>query len=290
MNVLKRFVWRGNTYLFPATQISYRDNFRNVTPATSRLPGISGGYDDYGTDAAPSEIGQVQAYFWLEAATVAAMTTALDEIGAMAAWGAGKLYMQPTDTDAAERWCRARVNAVDWSHNASDVPHRRVRVQVNFQAAYPRWYAEGNEVTRWGDGTGWGSGALWGGGGTQINASGTLTETTITISGNAVTLPRITIAPGVGQSCENPTVQRLVSGNVEDEVSYTGTVDAGEVLEINAGALSVTLDGVDAYTSAFDYANPAWMRLYNGVNQMRVTFANAGDAAAVTVYYNEAYF
>lgn len=291
MNKLLRFVWRGRTFVFPDEQVSYRDNFRNVAPATTRLPGISGGYDDYGAEAAPGEIGQVQVYCWIEAADPEAMTEKLDDLAEMAGWGAGRLYMQPTDTLLAERWCRARINAIDWSQNAKSTPHRRVQVQFNFQVAYPRWFEEGNEVNRWGDGTAWASGAVWGGGGTEINASGVLTETTVTIAGNAITQPRIRIVPGVGDSCENPVVQRIGAGGaVEDEVSYTGVIAAGEVLEINTRSLAVTLDGADAYTSAFDFENPAWLRLYRGENRLRVLFEDAGDAAVVTVYYNETYF
>lgn len=291
MDTLLRFGAGSELYTFdPDKQVSLRDNFRNTVPRTSRLPGLSGGFDEFGSGPAPTEVGNVQVVFWLEAASSAAMETAKRNVNAMASFGKKRLYKQPVDDAQDERYCEARINSIDFTETSRDVPHRRLRVTCNFQVDNPVWLTLGTEAWSWGDGTTWGSGAVWGGNPITEALIGADNTFSVTPGGNAITYPRITFEVPAGKSATNITLQRLVQNVVQDEISYTGTLAAGDSLEINCRAYTVRLNGADAYGAAFDFMTAAWMRLAGGVaNTLRVTMANAADEVTVKLRYFEAY-
>lgn len=291
MDSLLRFGAGSELYTFDTTkQISLRDNFRDVVTRTSRLPGLPGGFDEYGSGPAPTEIGNVQAVFWLEADTLQAMESAKRSVNAMAAFGLKRLYKQPLDTTQDERYCEARISSIDYTESAKDVPHRRLRVQVNFQVANPVWLTLGTESWAWGDGTAWGSGALWGGSPVSHAAVGADNTFSLTPGGNTITYPRITIEIPAAKSATNIRVQRRRQGAVLDEVRYSGTLSAGQTLEINCRAYSLRLDNASWYGAAFTYQTAAWMRLVGGIaNDIRVLMDNAADEATIRWRYYEAY-
>lgn len=286
MDSLVRF---GQYNFTQKNQVSLRDNFRDVVPRTTRLPGLSGGFDEYGQDAAPLEIGNVQVVFWMHADSIEEMETLKQDIGKLPSYGVTRLYKQPLDSGQGERYCEARANSVDYHERASQQPHRRMQVTVNFQAANPVWLALGTEGWAWGDGTGWGTGAIWGGSAAPQAVSGVQNDFTITPEGNAQTFPRITINCGASQTASGVTIQRLVSGEVVDEIKYDATLGNNDSLEINCRALSVKLNGSDAYSSVFTFLRAHWFLLEPGENSIRVLMDNAGDAADVYMRYYEAY-
>lgn len=291
MDTLVRFGQGDELYTFDTgQQISLRDNFRDVTPRTNRLPGLPGGFDEYGTAAAPAEIGNVQVVFWLIADGAIAMQTAKQQVGAMKAWGKKVLYKQPYG-DATERFCWARVNSIEFSENAKEQPHRRLRVEVNFQVDHPLWENLGTYAGgwRWGDGTLWGGGALWGGTPVTQNVTGTDNSFSLTPDGNDEIHPIVQISIPAGESAENIRVQRILSGRVQDEIRYTGVLSAGDLLVVDTEAYTVKLNGVDAYSSAFEVESAAWFRLRAGrANTIRVLMTNAGDEADIIFKYKEA--
>ena len=290
MDILTRFGAGAQLYEFgQANQISLRDNFRNVVPKTTRLPGVSGGFDEYGALPAPGEIGNVQVVFWVHAENVAEMTTLKDALGQLASWGVKRLYKQPVDTEQGQRYCEARINSIDYTDSVRDMPHLRQRVTMNFQVANPVWLEQGTETASWGDGTLWGSGAVWGGTAAANACTGTSTDFTLTTAGNATTYPRIKIVCGAGQTATNVRVQRLDNGAVVDEIQYDDTLIANDSLVVNCRALSIRLNGANAYGAAFDYQRAGWMRLEAGENAIRVLMDNPGDACSVYFYYFEAY-
>jgi len=288
MDTLLRFGSGDELYTFtPDNQISIRDNFANVVPRTTRLPGADGGFDEFGRERAPGEIGNVQMIFWLYASSLPAMTAVLDELRAMTSWGTKRLYKQPMG-GGGDRWCEARLNSIDAPQNASDLPGKRQRVQLNFQVASPFWLNQGTEAFSWGDGTPWGDG-IWGGSAAANAVSGTDTSFTVTTSGNAISHPRITIECGGGQTASNIRIRRIVQGETVDEVAYAGTLTAGDELEINCRDLSVTLNGANAYDSDFTFQTASWFRLLPGANTIQVLMDNSGDAADVYFRYYEVF-
>lgn len=290
MDVITRYGADTLLYEFePQHQIQIRDNFRNVVPRTSRLPGLDGGYDELGSAAAPSEVGNIQLTFWLHGRNLNDMNQKKRDLGRMKAFGVQRLYKQPVDPEATELYCDARINSIDYNENASARPFERLQVTINWQVASPYWLAQGTESATWGGGVSWGGGALWGGGAAGQVVSGTQTDFVITPQGNASTFPRIEIATGASETAQNVTVQRLVGSLVVDEVKYTATLNNSQSLLINCRALSVTLDGANAYGDTYDFQNAGWFRLLPGANNIRVVMANASDAATIYFRYLERY-
>ena len=289
MDTLVRFGAGNQVYTFEQNQqISLRDNFRDVVPRTTRLPGLSGGFDEFGSGAAPGEIGNVQVMFWIFADSEAEMKAKKDEFGAMADWGVYRLYKQPMD-GSPERYCEARLNSAEISETSADQPHKRNRVQLNFQVANPAWYSLGTESPSWGDGTAWGSGALWGGSAAPNAVVGLQNDFYLNVNGNARTYPRIEVRCGAAQTASGVTIQRLVQGVVVDEVKYDDTLNNNDRLIINCRALEITLNGSDNYSNDFTFQNAGWFRLEAGENTIRVLMDNAGDEADVYFRYYEAY-
>ena len=297
MDTLVRFGAGAQLYTFvPSNQISLRDNFRDLVQQATRLPGLSGGVNEYGTGPSPRAIGNVQAVFWLladeslppdeQAKQIQALKS---DVATMSSYGVKRLYKQPADATEAQRYCEASISSISYTETSAEQPHARLRVQVNWQVTNPRWYSQGTEAPVWGDGSAWGSISSWGGTAPAYSASGTSTDITITPEGNAETFPRIIIECGASQTAENIRIQRIVNGTVVDQVRYAGTLGNNDRLVINTRANSVTKNSVSHYTSDFTYNNAGWFRLLPGTNTIKVLMENAGDAASVEFRYYEAY-
>jgi hypothetical protein len=278
-----RFVKGTYVYTFPNTQINGSDNFADLVTQTVRMPGADGGFDGLGDGRGLNEIGTVRAEFWLHHAYGAA-TTEVDAFRRMADVGVGRLYMQPTSANQSERWCWARVNSINHADAARDVPDRRMRMRVVWQASDPFWYGSGNSVV-WGGGAKWG-GATWGGGAAVI-ASGLSTTTTITNNGNAYTYLQAAVRPGVGLTANDVIIRRVRDGVIEDEVRWAGTLAAGDVLAVEARGRTVRVNGTGAYDARFSARGAEWLRLLPGANTIEIKFANSTDAADVQLRYLE---
>jgi hypothetical protein len=265
---------------------SYSDNFANVVPRTKRLPDLDGGFDEYGSERAPREIGNVSITFTMIAPTADDMDARRRDIRETANWGTDKLF-RLVDFDTIEQWCYARVNSIQMAESVAGLDYLWQSVTINFQVADPAWYGQGTETWTWGDGTLWGS-KPWGGDAPVNNASGTETDFTINVSGNLVTYPRISLIPGIGNSCTNPVIQRIVDGVAVDEVSYSGTLTNTDSLQFNTRKRSFTLNGSSAFNDV-DFINGRIFTLEPGNNTIRVQFDNAGDAATLRLYYFERY-
>ncbi|MEL7433253.1 MAG: hypothetical protein AAFN11_04840, partial [Chloroflexota bacterium] len=164
MDTILRFGAGIQLYTFtPDDQLSYRDNFRDVVPRTSRLPGLSGGFDEYGVSPAPTEIGNVSMQFWVLADTPADMYQAKLDIGRMRTFGKRRLYKQPVDGNADEVYCEARINSITWNETTQDRPDKYLRFTVDWQVDNPFWFAQGTEAPQYGDGSTFGSGVTYGG-------------------------------------------------------------------------------------------------------------------------------
>lgn len=130
-------------FTFPGTQSQVRDNFSDVVPRTVRVPGANGGFDQFGLDPAPTEIGNVAVTFDIEVADPDLMQAERDEIRAMAAWGVQKLIKQCGDE--GERYCWARVNSIGMTESPAGTQgsistNILLRVTINYQVAEPGWF------------------------------------------------------------------------------------------------------------------------------------------------------
>lgn len=296
---LLRFVAGSKTYTFPNLQ-NWRDNFTDAVTSMDRLPGVSGSFDAQGMDASPSESGSVQLTLTLYSPTIAGMTAQVDAVRAMIGWGVGKLYMQPADPTQGERYCYARCSRATTASNYEKHTDLMRVVPVNFTVGYPRWMRDGFTGANWGDST-W-NGTVWTGGqsfsvgssnvagvnawnGSTWNGTvwggGAATTISLTNEGTAISLPQIEFyctdacASGITIELLDDYAQTVLS------VSYAGAIAAGQILEIDCRALSVKLDGNDAFSNVFSYVHPALMPLPPGANSLRVTCPSGGGTLQI---------
>lgn len=283
---ITRFGISGRVYTFQYVESS-SPHFGGVNSAITRLPGTSGGYNEYGFGAPPDPTGDVSVTFNLLAPHRTELTALQDAVNAMKGWGTLPLYMQPEDLSLAERWTWALVNNIEMSESAKDGTEYLQSVTVHFQVADPNWYGVGNCAGLL-IGVDFLLGTSYFGGTPALAASGNLTTTTLTPIGSTWTHCLISITPGVGKSVTNPVIRRIRNGDIADQVSYTGTLAAGDNLTIDPRAHSVTLNGADARAN-FDALNPDWMRLLPEANAIQVIFALSTDDAAVELRYLDRY-
>lgn len=279
---------RFGDWRFPP-QAEFSTNFGEVVLKAVRLPGRDGGFDAYGEQRGPSEVGNVRTSFWLKADTPAELRGLVDEVYQQISYGTKRLWLDPAN-GGAQRYTNAKVNNIQVPENVRDRPHKRVRVRMSFQCVEPYWLRTGSSTPTWGGGFVWGGGAAWGGSTPTYSASGTSTDISITNNGTAPTQARITLTVGAGDSADNVTIRRVVSGATVDEVAYAGTLSAGDVLDIRGRQASVKLNGAAAYAD-FTFTRGHWVLLEPGENTLRVVMDNAGDAIdTIKVRFVERYY
>ncbi len=266
---------------------SLRDNFRDAVPRTTRLPGLSGGFDQFGSQAAPSEIGRVDMTCTVVAESRDDMQAKLDALGKLNYYGKRKLYHTPQGSNTI-RWTWARVNSISIPRQIDQHTDLFQTVPITYQCPDPHWYETNNEAWAIGDRVALADPGLdIGGTATPVTVTGS-DSWTINHAGNAITLVRFKLVVPTGKSASDPIIQR-VNGAIVDELTYTGDLVAGDALIINSRAKSITLNGADAYSSSFDFLHPDWFRLEPGDNTIEVELANVTDEIDVYAYFYNAY-
>jgi hypothetical protein len=287
MHILKRFGETGSSkvYGFPANQLSYLDNFGDLVTKTSRLAFSNGGLDELGSGRGLSEIGNVQAEFWLHFDSDDDADEQIDGIRSMNDWGVQRLFMQPHNQDSDERWCLARINDISGGQNVRDMPRDRQRMKVTFQVANPFWYTNGNQAL-W-DGTyDWDGTIDWDGSGlTTVTGSGTLS---VTNNGNAYTQGRFVAEVTGAQPFNQLIVRRLVNSAVVDQMVLDVQFVQNDVIEIDPRKQWVLVNGVDQFAS-FSFKHPDWLRLLPGVNSIEVVTDQSTAALSTVIRYFERY-
>lgn len=291
MDTLLRFGAGTQLYTFdPTDQIQLRDNFRDVLARTSRLPGLSGGFDEFGTGIAPSEIGNVSIIFGYAATSNADMEAKKLDLGRMKTFGKKRLYKQSLNPAAAERYCEARVNSIDYTEKVGDRPETYLIFTVNFQVDNPFWLTQGTEAPQYGDGSTFGSGVSYGGAPIEQSLIGVDNSFSVTPNGNDISYPRFTLEVPSGKSASDIRIQRLVNNVIIDQIRYDAALSAGDFLEINTRAYNVFLNGADAYDDNFSFNTAAWFQLLGSTtNTIRVLMDNPTDEIDLKLRYFEAY-
>ncbi len=257
----------ADAYIIPALELAVSDSFGDLVPNTARLPMLDGGFDRFGADPAPAEIGRINVSFALTAETREAMQAQIDAVRTLARLGKRKLTWQPQGS-ANARWCWARVNNIGTPRRPAEHSDLMQRVSITFQASDPHWYED--EDTD------------------EIVATGTSTDGTIAVTGNCPALARVVVFCDTGETAHNPTVRRIVDSETLDEMAYSGIMVADDELIMDAQAKAVTLNAVAAY-DAFSFVHADWLRLMPGSNTIRVALGDAGDSCVVDVYWYPTY-
>jgi hypothetical protein len=270
----------------------HSSNFGNKREMTRTIPYMDGNFRELGVNKSPNEAGNLQITGHLWANTREAMELKRRALEAVIGYGLKKLYFQPSDPELPElyTWAEAQVRM---PRNLAEHSDLKQPFTLTFLCPDPYWYRESNtEFAVLGLNFFMGVSLLGGdvGGGFNVTASGVLTEATATNGGNAPTVGRISIRCNSTQTCENPIVQRIRNGQVYDYVSYEGILGNGDELVIDSRGHSVKLNGANAYDENFDFKHPRFIQLQPGANTIRVLFANASDAARVSITFEDAYF
>lgn len=268
----------------------YTCNFGDGVPQTVRLPNMHGGWNENGWGVLPQAIGVVNCGFRLYATTRAEMDALRDAVWLMRSYGLAQLIKQPTLLSDTQRFCYAQIHNISMSERKDEHTDLIQDVRVIFHVPDPHWYAD-DDHSPWtfADGHAFDDpGLTFGDGGQDIVASGTSTSDTIMNDGTARTICEVNINPGAGNTCTDPTVERVVDGVVKDRVKFTGTLNGDVDFNINGWVQRVTNGGVDAWDD-FSYMNADFFRLEPGSNTIRVLMANAGDDATVTLRFWDAF-
>ena len=279
-------------YIFPDTQDQFSTNFQNTVPRPVRLPNLSGAFDELGVEPAPTETGNIKLSYQLIAINRQQITEMRDAVSALAGWGLRKLVMQPANQSLPQRYTYARLQNDPMAENAKTRDLIQ-RVSIDWMVPYPRWMQDVATGTPWGTapwgGFAWGgnwpsysvgsaatSGDVWGGKawGSLVWGRNQEIELSLTNNGNAVSLIRLLFTCSDAAS-SGITIERIEKGIAKETISYTGSIAAGQILDLNCRALRVTLDGTAAYNN-LTYTHPAWLRLMPGTNTLRVTLHSGG--------------
>ena len=212
-----------------ANQVSYEDNFATSNPSILSVPGLDGGFSNYGQARAPSTTGRVSASFWLRA-TPATMVAAMDAVRRLAGIGWNQLVVAPSGRPE-RRLCDAIVSSVSFDNAIANRPQYLQLCSIVFMVARPVWQS----VTSY----------------TQT-ASGNFTQTVL---GNIETYPHLeVVASGATVSISRGT----------DSLTVTGLSNTDR-LTIDTESYSVFRNGVDWY-SQLTTTQPRWFRLLPGDN------------------------
>lgn len=281
---------RFGDYIFPVTLAEYNDNFADVEPQAANVPGMDGGFNLDGDGPATTQIGKVTVGFTLIAETRAEMEAKRDAVKQLVEYGVQQLVKQPSDPAAASRFCMARVNFINMSERKDGQSDLWQKVSITFRVDEPRWRSAPAGIWQLGDGSKIGdTGLEIGSGGQVIAASGITSSTTLTNNGTATAIAQVVVAPGAGQSVENPEIERVIGLLVVDSFKWTGTLNTGDVFSVNGRSQRATVNGASVFGSGFSYIHPDFLRLPPGTSTIRIKFANAGDAADVRVYFYSEY-
>lgn len=266
---------------------SYRDNFADVQPTTSRIIGASGSINEFGLRDLITANGNVPISWWIDAASQADAEAERDMIMGFVEWGTQPLIFEH---DGELRWCWAYINAPDITINSTSAPGNKQRVTCNFRVDDPHWYSINSSLY---------------GGSTQVLFSGTAQSGTgvfgshqkfrgtVTDGGTAQvvnngnrSVPAMVMwenAGGtVGGTVNDPQIQWADrSGIVRERLLYDGQVALGDVARIDCRMYRANpgdIDAVDALTGA-------WMQIPPGTVDLLVSIQSG--TAILTVDFQD---
>lgn len=247
-------------------------NFGQKVNGVQRLPYMNGGVRTTGRSPSVHEIGSVQARFTLVAQSRDAMQALRDEINSLQRVGLADLTFQPSDPALPVRTCAAEI--INISLPERDDRHSDLfqPVSIAWQVPYPRWLV-GRRIAN-----------------PIVQAvSGTSTDITVDVAGNAPSRLKLVLAIGNNQLAATPIIERRIGTRVVDRVSSSATLGQFQSLEVDGIQGIVTRNGFAEYDEV-SILHPRLLVADPGDNTIRVRLGNSSDAGTVTIsYYDEFY-
>lgn len=254
----------------------------------TNLPG-GGGYDNYGSSQAPRGVYSLSASGELMGETQAEVLTQSDALRAKRGRRA-KLYARVDDESV--RWVWARLRDVSITRRPEHVLFLPVALQ--FDVTSPVWYGDRH-------GAGWvlDDGEVLDTGLVLDEATddvfvlthSILTAFEVVNAGNApINNAILTITAG---SADMTDLEIYTYGNepfaVNGHLTFAATIPAAGSLVIDAGRLSITNSGIDAYddlTIEADHTLPGWVRLDPGATVVTIEFTSTQNATATFSFHD----
>jgi len=227
------------SYLFdPAHIVEYQDNFANLTQMSVKVPGKDGAIPVYGMGRGTAAKGNVKVSFWVHGAGDAEVGAKVLAVRGMAYWGMRRLFKY--HRNGKLMWTWASVSSPHDPQVVRRIPHKRQLVQMTFECPESKWYAVDGMYFLDDD---W----LFGDG---LTFPALKVDQTTVSDGSTVSVTNNGDAPvsayvrwdGNGtDSFTNPVITRKNwVGEAVNRLTWTGTIGANDVVEIDARARSCT--------------------------------------------------
>ncbi|RME20088.1 MAG: hypothetical protein D6800_13475 [Candidatus Zixiibacteriota bacterium] len=168
---------------------------------------------------------------------------------------------------STEQWCTARLLRFDASKTPENNLHQEIT--LTWSIISPLWYSQSQTVS-------------------AVDLITSPQTISVTNSGNAPVLNAV-ITVAMPSVLPVDITSLTVSMTGKSELVYSGTLTAGDTLEIDCGARSVKLNGADSYSNVSFGSNHAiseWLRLEPGSNSIIISVSPdnlPGDVAQGTV-------
>ncbi len=258
-NYLVSFGSGATLYTFPGTQTQLRDNFYDMVPRTVRLPGADGGFDQFGSQRAPKEIGNLSVSFDMTSESRETMDTLRDQVRAMANWGVQKIIKNFGVN--GQRWCYGRVNSIQMVEQPNQQTALKQPVTIDFQVSDPYWHKDGT----------WGTGTSLPGNTLVMNNVTTLTQN-INQPGTFPAFAKIVIQKVSGANITQLLIERLSGATVLDYIQFIPAVAITVPNTITVDATTYTVTGpLSNYYRYMSWGKASWFRMLPGANTIKVT-------------------
>jgi hypothetical protein len=205
--------------------------------------------------------------------------------------GYAKLYRTVGYSDL-EQWCDCILTDVQYTENESNHTYIFQDVTLTWFAPDPVWESDdASSLGVWEVSTTdtWevSSSETWEEG-NNTSFAGVNTAVDINNAGSAIAFPVITVTATA--TITNLIIERTTTLGVVDQITYTGTLSADDVLIIDCtqDQRSVTLNGSSAYDDT-SFLRLRWFQLESGVNTIAVKADNAPATGVVDFAYKARY-
>lgn len=261
----------------------------DLMPNNIRLAGLHGGYNLDGIDGARSSVGVTQAFFQIEGdGTLADISAKSHAILGMQAWGEKRLIKQLAD--GTELWTWATINNIRMSDRSDNLSYLVRDCQITWSTPKARWYSKA-DLSFFDDGWTLDDGLTLTGPKVDAELVGNGDTVEITNNGNAYAGAYIRWDIPTGVTVTNPRiVRRNEAGQIVDQVTYTDTLVANDVVEIDAREHSTiyNMTVLPSY-SKLSVASGAWLQLPPGTTTLEISGTFSADAE-LTVDCWDTYF
>lgn len=250
-----------------------------AAPKAVVVPTIAGAFDAWGTARAPQKFPHGLAMDCILSEDLAATyRTNIDAL--RAAVGTRANLYRRADDDLTTQQCTARLLAMDYQREIKNNRHQQLKLQF---AQLGPWRGKRTEDWTFDDGHYFDDGLYFDTGGIALVPGANI----VTLGGNlAVTNAIVTLTINKAIDAE----VRLASTAAGIDWSVAGLWTLNDVIIVDCGARSVTLNGADAYAALLlesGHTNEHWLELLPGANTIDITIIGVAPDISIELTYAE---